>query len=104
MSNRNSMLGRTRPTERLTKEEKASLDRTTTEPAPTPARTPTPANPPQNRTGAKQTKVRKDQLMFHWTVACPKCGFKVSGSGTPQPGKRMARCGQCKVHLFLEDR
>ena len=98
MTNRNSLLGRARPKERLTKEEKAALDRATTAPAPTHP----PANPPQNKTGAKQTKVRKDQLKFHWTVECPECGFKVSGGGNPQPGQRMARCGQCKVHLFLE--
>ena len=104
MTNRNSLLGRARPTERLTKEEKAALDRVTTAPTPTPPSAPThpPANPPQNKTGAKQTKVRKDQLKFHWTVECPECGFKVSGGGNPQPGQRMARCGQCKVHLFLE--
>ena len=92
MTNRNSLLGRARPTERLTKEEKAALDR---------APTPPPIHPP-NKTSAKQTKVRKDQLKFHWTVECPECGFKVSGGGNPQPGQRMARCGQCKVHLFLE--
>ena len=98
MANRNSLLGRSRLTERLTKEEKAALDRTTTAPAPTPP----PANPPQNKTGAKQTNVRKDQLQFRWTVECPECGFKVAGDGQPQAGQRMARCGRCKVHLFLE--
>ena len=105
MTNRNSLLGRSRPTERLTKDEKVALDRATTAPAPAPptppAPTPAPANPPQNKTIAKQTKVRKDQLKFHWTVECPECGFKVSGGGEPQPGQRMARCGRCKVHLFL---
>ena len=115
MTNRNSLLGRSRPTERLTKDEKAALDRATTAPAPAPPAptapapappapptpTPAPANPPQNKTIAKQTKVRKDQLKFHWTVECPECGFKVSGGGEPQPGQRMARCGRCKVHLFL---
>ena len=56
--------------------------------------------PDANNTG-KQTKVKKAQLKFHWTVDCPECGFKVSGGGDPKPGQRLARCGRCKVHIFL---
>ena len=103
MTNRNSLLGRARPTGRLTKEEKAALDRATTAPAPTPPPVPTPppANPLQNKTGTKQTKVRKDQLKFRWTAECPECGFKVAGDGTPSSGQRLARCGRCKTVMFL---
>ena len=97
MTNRDSLLGRSRPRERLTREEIAALDKATSPPAPKASQ----AKPPQNKTGATQRKVRKDQLKFHWTIECPECGFKVAGSGQPQPGQRLARCGRCKVILFL---
>ena len=107
MTNRNSLLGRSRPAERLTRDEKAALDRA--DAPPQPKSPPVRARPPKapdakaleaDNTG-KQTKVKKAQMKSHWTVNCPECGFKVSGGGDPQPGQRLARCGRCKVHIFL---
>ena len=40
-------------------------------------------------------------MKLHWTTECPACGFKVAGSGDPKPGQRLARCGRCKVNIFL---
>lgn len=97
MTNRNSLLGRARPREKLTKEEVAALEKATAPPVPK-AR---PAKPVENKTGGTQRTVRKNLLKFHWTTECPACGFKVAGSGNPRPGQRLARCGRCKVALFL---
>ena len=102
MTNRNSLLGRSRPADRLSKTDREALDRVAAEPAPkpppaakTPATTPAPSN------AGKEGKVRKNQLKFHWTTECPGCGFKVAGSGDPKPGQRLARCGRCKLAIFL---
>ena len=107
MTKRNSLLGRSKPAERLTREEKAALDQADAPPQPKappvkaqPPKGPDAKAPDANNTG-KQTKVKKAQLKFHWTVDCPECGFKVSGGGDPKPGQRLARCGRCKVHIFL---
>ena len=102
MSNRNSLLGRSKPSEKLTGEELAALDKVTVPavlPAP-PANQP--AKPPEQKGGGTQRKVRKDLLKFRWSIECPDCGFKVAGNGQPRPGQRLARCGRCKVNLFLE--
>ena len=102
MTNRNSLLGRSRPAERLSKTDRAALERATTEPAPKPEPVkPTPATTPTPSNAEKEGRVRKSQLKFHRTTECPACGFKVSGSGEPQPGQRLARCGRCKLALFL---
>ena len=102
MNNRNSLLGRSRPADRLSKRDREALDRAAAEPAPKPppAAT-TPATTPAPSSTGKEGKVRKDQLKFHWTTECPACGFKVAGSGAPQPGQRLARCGRCKINIFL---
>ena len=125
MRNRDSLLGRARPADRLTKEQIAALDRaTSTPPAPpaptkptappaTPAPAPTANKPekPRSKQAAKPTapkngpvihKVRRDQLSFRWSADCPGCGFKVVGHGHPTAGQRLARCGRCKVILVLE--
>ena len=70
----------------------------TTPPAPT---TP-PAKPLGKKGGGQQRMVRRDLLKFLWSLDCPGCGFKVTGEGQPKPGQRLARCGRCKVALFLE--
>ena len=109
MKDRNSQLDRSRPRERLTKDEIATLDKEAAPAAPPPPPKPPPPKasakppdkPPVANTQANQGSVRREQLTFHWTTRCPECGFKVSGNGQPQPGKRLARCGQCKVHIFL---
>ena len=106
MTNRNRLLGRSRPSEKLTREEIAALDKMTVppvSPAP-PAKQPAklPAKPPGMKSSGTQRKVHKNLLKFQWTTECPDCGFKVSGSGQPQPGQRLAKCGRCKVVLFLE--
>ena len=102
MTNRNSLLGRSRPVDRLSKTDREALDRPTAESKPKPppaaeasASTPSPSN------AGKEGKVRKNQLKFHWTTECPSCGFKVAGHGDPQPGQRLARCGRCKMNIFL---
>ena len=114
MTNKNSLLGRTRPADRLSKADREALERAVAEPAPKKAPTkPAPARPApakaalaRNAAGptnvGKDGTVRKDQIKFHWTTQCPACGFKVSGSGNPQPGQRLARCGRCKLNIFLK--
>ena len=99
MANRNALLGRSRPREKLTREEITALDKATVPPAP--ATTPAKPKPPGNRDGGQQRMVRRDLLKFRWSLDCPGCGFKVTGEGQPQPGQRLARCGCCKVVLVL---
>ena len=105
MSNRNSLLGRSKPSEKLTGEELAALNKVTVPPVPPvlPVRPPRqPAKPPGQKGGGTQRKVHRDLLKFRWSIECPDCGFKVTGNGQPRPGQRLARCGRCKVNLFLE--
>ena len=99
MANRNALLGRSRPREKLTREEITALDKATVPPAP--ATTPAKPTPPGNRGGGPQRMVRRDLLKFRWSLECPGCGFKVTGDGQPKPGQRLARCGRCKVVLVL---
>ena len=96
MTNRNLLLGRSKPSEKLTREEISSLDKVTAPPAP-------PAKPRQTgkKGGGPQRMVRGDLLKFRWSLECPGCGFKVTGEGQPKPGHRLARCGRCKVVLVL---
>ena len=102
MTNRNSLLGRSRPADRLSKTDRQALDKATAEQAPKPPpAAKTPANTPSPSNAGKETKVPKNQLKFHWTTECPSCGFKVAGHGEPQPGQRLARCGRCKLAIFL---
>ena len=105
MTNRNSVLGRSKPSEKLTGEELAALDKVTippVSPAPPPKQpTKQPAKPPEQKSGGTQRKVQRDLLKFRWSIECPDCGFKVTGNGQPQPGQRLARCGRCKVVLVL---
>ena len=96
MAKRTSLLGRSRPSERLTREEIAALDKAT------PPTTPL-AKPPGKSGGGPQRMVPKDLLTFAWSLECPACGFKVTGNGQPQSGQRLARCGRCKVVLVLGD-
>ena len=99
MTNRNILLGRSKPSERLTREEVAALDQATVpEPKPQPASKP---KPPAMKGGGQQRMVRRDLLKFRWSLECPACGFKVNGEGQPQPRQRLARCGRCKVVLVL---
>ena len=99
MTNRNSLLGRSRPSEKLTTAEIAALDEVAASPAPPPTQ-PRPQTPPKKASGQQRT-VRREILKFRWSLQCPDCGFKVAGEGQPQPGQRLARCGRCKVVLFL---
>ena len=97
MTNRNLLLGRSKPSEKLSREEIAALDKVTAPPAPTPP----PAKPSGKKVGNQQRMVSRDLLKFRWSFECPGCGFKVTGDGHPQPGQRLARCGRCKVVLVL---
>ena len=95
MTNKNLLLGRSKPSEKLTREEIAALDKATVPPAP-------PAKPkPTGKKGGPQQMVRREILKFRWSLECPGCGFKVTGEGQPQPGQRLARCGRCKLVLVL---
>ena len=94
MTNRNSLLGRAKPSEKLTREEIAAPDKATVPPVP-------PPKPSGKNGGGPQRMVRRDLLKFRWSLECPGCGFKVNGDGQPQPGQRLARCGRCKVVLVL---
>ena len=99
MANRNLLLGRSKPSEKLTWEEIAALDQATVPPAsPTPPAKPKPTG---KKGGNQQRTVRRDLLKFRWSLECPSCGFKVAGEGQPRPGQRLARCGRCKVVLVL---
>ena len=80
MTNRASQLGRSRLSEKLTREDVAALDKAT---MPDP-----PAKPPWKNGGGPQRMVRKDLLTFRWSLECPGCGFKVTGNGQPRPGQR----------------
>ncbi|KKZ13623.1 MAG: hypothetical protein TQ37_03945 [Candidatus Synechococcus spongiarum 15L] len=104
MTNRKSLLGRSRPADRLSKSDREALERAAAEPAPeSPPAKASPAKntaPPAN--AGKEASVRKSQLKFHWTAECPACGFKVAGGGNPQPGQRLARCGRCKLNIYLK--
>ena len=111
MNNRDSLLGRSKPRERLTREEIAALDQETATPAtpaapPKPAAPPAPEQPPAKPPAPKNQpvihKVRRDQLIFRWSTDCPACGFKVNGAGHPSAGQRLARCGRCKATLVLD--
>ena len=74
MTNRNSLLGRSRPADRLSKTDGEALDKAIAEPAPKPPPAPeVPANTPSPSNAGKETKVRKNQLKFHWTTECPAC-------------------------------
>ena len=94
MSKRTSLLGRSRPSERLTREEIAALEKMTVPPTP-------PAKPPWKNGGDPQRMVHKDLLTFRWSLECPGCGFKATGNGQPQPGQHLARCGRCQEVLVL---
>ena len=96
MTNRNMLLGRSKPSEKLTRAEIAALDQEAAPPSP-------PAKPKQTgrRGGGQQRTVRKDLLKFRWSLECPGCGFRVTGEGQPQSGQRLARCGRCKLVLTL---
>ena len=94
MSKRTSLLGRSRPSERLTREEIAALEKMTVPPTP-------PAKPPWKNGGDPLRMVHKDLLTFCWSLECPGCGFKATGDGQPQLGQCLGRCGRCKVVLVL---
>ena len=87
MADRNSLLGRSRPNERLSRDEIAALDKVTSTPRAEAASTPAkPAHP-------KQLKVPAKALNFHWITLCPSCGRKAAGQGIPKSGQCLARCG-----------
>ena len=94
MTNRASQLGRSRPSEKLTSEEVAALDKASVPTAP-------PAKPHGNKGGGPQRMVPKALLKFRWSIECPGCGFKVTGDGQPRPEQHLARWGSGKLVLVL---
>ena len=110
MTNRNSLLGRSRPADRLSKADREALERAAAEPAPKPPQVPKKPEPAKQQPAGntappanvgKDGTVRQNQIKFHWTTECPACGFKVAGNGNPKPGQRLARCGRCKINIYL---
>ena len=77
MTNRNMLLGRARPREKLSKEETAALVQVAAPPAP-----PVKAKPSGEKGGGPQRPVRREILKFRWSPECPGCGFKAAG---PKP-------------------
>ena len=96
MVDRNSRLGRARPSERLTRDEIAALDKVTS----TPPR-PQPASTSSKPADGKKLRVPAKALNFHWTTLCPSCGRKAAGQGIPKSGQRLARCGGCRAQIHL---
>ena len=78
MAKRTSLLGRSRPSEKLTREEIAALDKVILSPE-------TLAKPPENNAIGLKLKVGKNLFKFRWSLECPGCGFKVTGDGNPSP-------------------
>ena len=76
MPDRNSLLGRSRPSESLTREEIADLDKVT---APQPRSQP--VSTPAKLANPKKLKVPTKALNFHWSFPCPPCGRKAAGTG-----------------------
>ena len=97
MADKSSLLGRSRPSERLSRDEIAALDSAT---APPPQR-PQPTSKPAMSAKAQKVQVSAKAVSFHWSAPCPSCGRKVSGQGIPQSGQRLARCGGCRSQLYL---
>ena len=59
MTNRNSLLGRSKPSEKLTGEQLAALDKATAPPVPiVPPAPKQPAKPPEQKSGGTQRKVK----------------------------------------------
>ena len=71
MTNRNLLLGRSRPSEKLSREEIAALDKATV--------------PKPEKAKPEKVPVGISALAFRWIVNCPSCGHKGGGSGIPQP-------------------
>ena len=94
--NNNLLLGRSKLSQKLSREEIAALDQAAGPPAP-----PTKPKPTGKKGGGPQRVVRREILKFRWSLECPGCGFKVNGEGQPKPGERLARCGRCKLVLVL---
>ena len=94
MTNRNLLLGRSKPREKLTRAEIAALDQAAAPPAP-------PVKPKLSgkKDGGQQRVVRRDLLKLRWSLECAGCGFEVTGEGQPRPGQRLAPYGRCKLVL-----
>ena len=90
--NRDGLLGRPRVGEWLLPAEIAALDKRS---EPPPKRTVKPLSK------AERVNVQASAIIWRWQVTCPKCGFKASGDGVRGPGQRLARCGGCKMSMYL---
>ena len=86
MTNRNLLLGRSKPREKLTRLEIAALDQAAAPPAP-----PVKPKPSGKKDGGQQRVVRRDLLKLRWSLECAGCGFEVTGEGQPRPGQRWPR-------------
>ena len=81
MPDRNSLLGRSRPNEKLSKEEIAALDKVTS----TPPR-PQPASTSAKPVDGKKLRVPAKALNFHWTtLSVLLAAVRLQGRASPSP-------------------
>lgn len=114
LRNRTSLLGRSRPNDRLSHQEREALERAPDAGPPEPrqsraksppagtAQAPQAQAEPASNTGRK-AHIPRSALNYHWTAQCPACGHKITGNRSPEPGQRLARCGRCKLNIHLKD-
>ena len=81
MADKNSLLGRSRPSERLSRDEIAALDSATGPLQQRPQPTPWPAKPAK----AQKVQVSAKAVSSHWSAPCPACGRKVPGRAFHSP-------------------
>ena len=94
MTNRNSLLGRSRPTERLTKDEKAALDRATTAPRrPRQPRRPHHRRPHRRRLTRRRTRPSlnrqrsaRTSSSFTGLSSAPNAGSRYRAAASPSRG------------------
>ena len=90
MTDSNRILGRPRAGERVSRSD-IPLEKDEASPKPL----------GNQETMQETVKVQASAITWRWATVCPKCGFKISGQGTPQRGKRLSLCGGCRRTLYL---
>ena len=80
MTNKNLLLGRSKPSEKLTREEIAALDKATVPPAPPAKRA------DRKKGGGPQQMVRRDLLKFAGASSAPAAVSRSPAMASPSPG------------------